>query len=385
MMSQNPQKILFIKLRSLGDTILMTASLLEGMRCFPHAQIHVCVTSEWAPLLENFPGIQRIWACHRGKNKIVRAYRLIRLAFQLRKEKYDCVINLHASSSSAQLAVATGAPLRSIHFHGHRDVNRYSTQVIPGKGVLKPIIERDLDAVRALGVSMTTGGPSQLAFYKTEPEEEDAQRFMMQQGLVAPVLSLGLGASRGTKIWPYYAQLAFEWCRDHHGTVLALVGRNDQIVKQRFLLDLEALFVQFDVNAMERRVIQKKIVLLEEAPIRQVASILSKTTLWVGNDSGLKHLAVAVQIPTLTFFGPEHPFEWHPYSQDQHFYFFIDSLSCRKSGEVGMPSWCALKECDQKNHPCMSLIDVTSVVRTCVNRLKGLSTKPQDFEKRRNV
>ena len=51
------KKILAIKLRSLGDTVLMTAPLKELHRAFPHAQIDVAVLTSWAPLLENLPGV----------------------------------------------------------------------------------------------------------------------------------------------------------------------------------------------------------------------------------------------------------------------------------------------------------------------------------------
>src|SRR3989338_4246346 len=132
-----PKKILVIKLRALGDTVLMTAPLLELRRIFPHAEIHVTVTSPWTPLLEFHPGVNRIWAYERRKETAARAKTIAALALKLRKENFDCVINFHASPSSSTLAFATGAKIRSVHFHGHRDKNRYSTVEIPGKGKIK--------------------------------------------------------------------------------------------------------------------------------------------------------------------------------------------------------------------------------------------------------
>jgi ADP-heptose:LPS heptosyltransferase len=34
--------------------------------------------------------------------------------------------------------------------------------------------------------------------------------------------------------------------------------------------------------------------------------------MWIGNDSGPKHVAVALGVPTVTVFGPTHPATWHP-------------------------------------------------------------------------
>ena len=79
------------------------------------------------------------------------------MGLKLRQERFDCVVNFHASPSTAMISFASGAKTRSIHFHGHNDKNRYSTVAIPGKGTLKPIIERDMDAVRALGLVVPEG------------------------------------------------------------------------------------------------------------------------------------------------------------------------------------------------------------------------------------
>src|SRR4051812_48949265 len=107
-----PRKILAIQLRALGDTVLMTAPLLELHRHFPRATIDVLVTDSWCSVLEGLPGLRKIMGYRRHSDRASRAKAVIRLAFELRKEKYDCVVNFHASPSSSVLSFATGAPLR---------------------------------------------------------------------------------------------------------------------------------------------------------------------------------------------------------------------------------------------------------------------------------
>src|SRR5689334_14733815 len=101
-------KILAIKLRAMGDTILVTGPLIELTRAYPQAEIDVVVAEPWAPLLEGIPGIHRIWAFPQSTGKLFRLRNLTRIAMTLRKERYDCVINFHASPSSARLSFATG-------------------------------------------------------------------------------------------------------------------------------------------------------------------------------------------------------------------------------------------------------------------------------------
>src|SRR5205814_697880 len=103
----------------------------------------------------------------------------------------------------------------------------------------------------------------------------------------------------------------------------------------------------------KRSQIRSKITGAHLLTLRELAAILSEADVFLGNDSGPKHLAVAVGTPTVTLFGPEHPFEWHPYPKERHPYFFMEGLACRKDGQAGMPPWCAVQECVIEEHKCM--------------------------------
>ncbi|MEK7690156.1 MAG: hypothetical protein AAB425_03960, partial [Bdellovibrionota bacterium] len=145
------KKILVIKLRSLGDTVISTAAIQQLRDANPDAQIHALVYAPWDQLLSSHPAINRLIPVERHRERTARYKTLARLGLHLRKEGYDCAVVFHASPSTATLAFAVGATTRSIHFHGHKDKNRHSTVEIPGKGTVKPIVERDMDTVRALG------------------------------------------------------------------------------------------------------------------------------------------------------------------------------------------------------------------------------------------
>lgn len=362
-----PSKILAIKLRSMGDTVLLTAPLIELHKLYPQAAIHVLVTQNWESLIQGLPGVQRVWSFERRKTAVARSRFFARLAYSLRKENFDCVVNFHASPSSSLLAFATGSPLRSIHFHGHRHKNRYSTVTIPGKGTLKPIIERDMDTLRALGLSIPEGRIPLVALQSSEKQK--AVEYLAKLNLPAPVLGLGLGASRPTKSWPTerFAALAVEWQLKTGGGAIALAGPNEDLLIQKFLLETDAL--------TERSPIRLVITGTSQLPVRELAAVISQLAVLAGNDSGPRHLGVAVGIPTVTLFGPEDPFEWHPYDSEQHPFFFIESLPCRKDAHPGMPPWCGLEVCTVENHKCMRQIGVESVLLTCVHLARKLGYK----------
>jgi ADP-heptose:LPS heptosyltransferase len=359
-----PRKILAIKLRALGDTILMTAPLLELRKAYPDAEIHVVVTEAWAPLLENHPGVDRVFSYVRHSGPGSRAKAIARLAMELRKQKYDCVVNFHASPSSSALAYALGAKIRSIHFHGHKDKNRYSTVDIAGKGVLKPVIERDMDTVRALGVSIPEGAMPKV-FLDAQESARAAQR-LEQMGLYGPILALGIGASRATKIWPLerYAELAIRWCDQYRGSVIVFHSRDEEKLSRLFFDALDQKLLEWYTDPPARKAVRARILAEVQLPLRLLASMLKASTLYLGNDSGPKHLAVAVGTPTITMFGPEDPFEWHPYPEASHPFHYLEGLPCRNDQLPGFRPWCGLHVCIKEEHRCMRGIQVDEVFRT---------------------
>lgn len=318
---KSPRKVLIIKLRAMGDTILTTAPAQALHEELPEAEITALVPDLWAPLLENHPAIHRLWRFR--KDQLFSSWRWIS---RIRAEKFDWVMAFHAGGTAINLARFSRAPVRAIHFHHLLKPNKYSTVEIPGKGEVKPIIERDLDVLRALGLNPQR--PATQIHLRSE-ETCRAQEFLTQQNVRGPVLALGCGASRPTKQWPmeYFATAAQMWRQKTGGSVITVAGAGETAVAGSLRLPHDDL--------------------------RFVAACVSRAQIFLGNDSGPKHLAVALGIPTVSLFGPEHPFEWHPYAKDQHSYFFLDNLPCRAIRVGQAPAWCALKTCELEQHKCM--------------------------------
>lgn len=375
MIAPLPRKILAVKLRALGDTVLMTAPLLELRKAYPKAEIHVVVTRTWAPLLENHPAVDKIWLYDRHEETTARAKNIAKLAIHLRREKFDLAINFHANPSSAILCYAIGAKHRSIHFHGHKDKNKYSTVEIPGKGILKPVIERDMDTLRALDLQIPEGKQPQI--FINSSEIELAQRRLKQLKLKTPILAIGIGASRLTKMWPLdrYASLAVRWIDQTGGSIIVLNTKNEESYAKTFFSAVDDLVVRWYKDPTRRSEVRESIVNEEDLNLRSLASILSLSQAYIGNDSGPKHIAVSVGLPTLTFFGPEDPFEWHPYSQDKHPYLYIENLPCRKDHEVGMKPWCGLHTCKIEEHKCMKMISEDTAYRSLEKLIPSLKVK----------
>ena len=329
----------------MGDTVILTAPLLELRKAFPDAELHVVVQNPWGPILAKQPGIKKIWNYERHKEPTARAKAIARLALSLRQHKFDLVVNFHASPSSSTLAFAMGAKVRAIHFHGHKDKDRFTTVAIPGKGTIEPIMERDMNTLRAIGLDIPRGKPPKI--YLEHDELDAALDHIDRMGLNGPLLTIGLGASRPTKCWPIerYAEVAREWIKLKQGSVLAVGSPSERPMLEEW-----------------QKLVGVPVQIQTDLGLRQLAAILRQSAVVLGNDSGPRHIAVAVGSPTLTLFGPEHPFEWHPYPQDKHPLFFIDNLACRRDADPGMPAWCSLHDCVIEGHKCMKQIEVQPVL-----------------------
>ena len=160
----------------------------------------------------------------------------------------------------------------------------------------------------------------------------------------------GIGGSRDTKRWPaeHFANLARTILKQFDAQfVFTLVPGDSEWVenfKKYFLNDHEAA---------------KRLHFFKDLTLREAAGVISKCDYYVGNDSSLKHIAIAFDLPTFTFFGPEEPLEWHPYHISHHPYAFIKNLECRtESGK----HWCTISSCVKHKHQCLAGIVPESVL-----------------------
>jgi ADP-heptose:LPS heptosyltransferase len=98
------RKVLLVRLRSIGDTVLATPSIVALKRFLPNVQVDILVEDWVAPLLDNHPHIDNVIVLERG-GLVART----RAARELRSTGYDVVYNLHGGTTATFLTRATGA------------------------------------------------------------------------------------------------------------------------------------------------------------------------------------------------------------------------------------------------------------------------------------
>lgn len=104
------KQFLIIQTASLGDVILSTALAESLHKRFPDAAIDYLVKRGYEGLFRGHPFIRTVHCWDKREKK----YRnLLRLAFSVRKAKYDAVINVQRFFTSGFLSAFSGAPVRS--------------------------------------------------------------------------------------------------------------------------------------------------------------------------------------------------------------------------------------------------------------------------------
>lgn len=345
-------KILLAKRRALGDTVLLASTVDSLKHAFPAAEISVLVPRAFAPVLEGHPGLHQVFHYEDG---------FFSLVPRLRREKFDHFIQLHASPNTRWLAWASGAKKISFHYQNNETEKAY--------GKHPNALEWDGFFLRSLLGEKISVPAKPPRIYLSLGEAAKGAQFWKKWGLEGKkVILFGLGASRPTKRWPpeHFARLA-ELLRDRLDFYPAfIVGPGEEEAKfaGRLLDQLRAK----GLRAVPEGGGKGDFIHVVGLGVRELAKVSSSVLACVGNDSGPKHIAAAVGVPTFTFFGPEDPVEWHPYDLEQHPVFFTAGLKCRAEDEG---RWCGIPECIKERHRCMVGLDPLDAFHAIETKVGG--------------
>lgn len=264
-------RILFISSTRIGDAVLSTALLDHLLRAHPGARITVACGPVATGVFARMPGLERVitvtkqrWSLH-----------WLGLWAQVVTRRWDLVVDLRGSAIAWMLLARRRAVMRGGRRPGHRLLHLAQT----------------------LGVSPA---PRPVAWYA--PEDTARAAALLGPG-AGPILALGPTANWVRKVWP--AERFLELARRLTAPDGALPGAR--------------ILVLGGPGAEERAAaapvlagLPGAIDLVGVASLPEVAAVLARCALFVGNDSGLMHLAAAVGVPTIGLFGPTPASEYGP-------------------------------------------------------------------------
>ena len=265
--------ILFISASRLGDAILSTGLLQNLVDRFPEARFTVACGPVAASLFEAVPRLERIIKMRKGP--WLAHWRTL-LGATITK-RWFMVVDVRGS--------ATDYILPTLRRYVYR--------------------RRDRDAHRVDEMRHTLGleAPAPPTLWLGPAHWRSANRLLGEANDGRPLLALGPTANWDAKIWPADRFAALARALTDPGGVLA--GARIAVVGGPGEREMAAPLLQ--------AIPPENLVDLMEASVLDTAAVISRASLYIGNDSGLMHLAAASGAPTLGLFGPTRDENYAPW------------------------------------------------------------------------
>ncbi len=314
-------KILIIRFSSIGD-IVWTSPVVRILRTqLPDTEVHFVTKESYALLLENNPHIDKLFLLKENLKDLVAP---------LRAEQYDLVIDLHANLRSAWLKWKLG--VKSLTYNKYRWEKWLLVKFKINRVPKKHIVTWYIDTLKPLGLQDDGKG---LEFFiapasQIPPTDLPAP---YQTGFVAIII----GASEYTKKLPLPKLIELA---ARVGKPIVLVGGKEDAEQGEKL-----------VNALPALPILN---LCGKYNLAQSASIVGQARFVIGHDTGLTHIAAALQKKVYGIYGSTLSQYLYPYCKD---YEIIENLNlaCRPCSKAGKA------KCPKGHFECMQGLDFGNI------------------------
>jgi heptosyltransferase-3 len=291
------RRVLVVRLRSIGDTVLSTPSLHALRRFLPQARVDVLLEDWVAPLLEGSEEVDRVVTVERKSN----ASRL-RVARALRAENYDVVYNLHGGTTAALLTRATGAAQR-VGYAAYPYATLHNHAAPPSAALWgrekTHSAEQQLALLGWTGVPVTDRPASRLAV--TPDASARVSRRLRDAGLpeARDFALVHPAAAFDTKTWAAenFARVV-EYLAGRGLASVAVAGPGEGVVVESLRTHARAPLVSFT-----------------DLSLPELTALASRASLFVGNDSGVAHVAAAVGLSSVVVFGSSNVAHWSPWTR----------------------------------------------------------------------
>lgn len=329
---QNKVKILVIRFSSIGDIVLTTPVL----RCLKNqldgdVELHYLTKKQYATIIENNPNVNKVYTIEKSTNEVID---------ELKNEHYDYVVDLHKNLRSNRVKKA----LKVLSFSF--DKLNYQKWLLTNFKINKlpkiHIVQRYLNAVKALGVENDNKG---LEYYIPKKDEVSLTELPLkhQKGYIA----FAVGAQHATKRLPTHKIV--EICKQINQPIVLLGGKEDEANANKIVQQCGELVYsacgKFNLN--------------------QSASLVKQAKSIITHDTGLMHIAAALNVKTISVWGNTVPdFGMYPYFPENPKQFTIvenNNLNCRPCSKIGHD------KCPKKHFKCMEEIDVKEIVAVAIN------------------
>lgn len=350
---KNVKRVLVVRLRSIGDTVLSTPSLIALRRFLPAAQIDILLEDWVSPVLEGFDAVDNVISIE-GKDLQSR----LKIVRQLRRKRYDVAFNLHGGTTATFFARASGAKHR-VGCKEYRYNSLYNHLLSSSADFWQKehthSAEQQLALLGFVGVPVADKPESRLVVTEnalhslekkitagTRRNADFSQSFLQIDTANSPRLD----GENFALIHPTAAFDAKQWATENFACVA-------EFLKEK---GLRAIAV---ATPKERGVLEKlkqysraPIVTFDDLSLPEITALASRAKIFVGNDSGIAHIAAAVETPSVVIFGASNINHWRPWTDAPNEIVYSDNSCNHQSVEIRKGS---------ENPKCILCVEVEMV------------------------
>ena len=304
-----------LRLSSVGDIVLTEPVVAALHEAYPAARIGFAVKSQFRDLVASHPAISRVHeldtSSHGGTSALAR---------ELRETDYSAVVDLHRNMRTSHIVRSSRASVRCAYRKRElRDAIGVRLLKRPFRA-RKLLVRRYLDALAPLGIDAPTRAPR---LYVADTDAGAAKALLTRLGAGAGPLAVVVpGSVWATKRWPSanYAVLASRLVSELGLEVLLLGSPGER--------ELCAEIVRKAGGGVRSAA--------GETSLGETAAVIACARLFVGNDSGPTHMAMALDVPTVALFGPTDPGQFD-FGQHSLVYADLDCSACSFYGGERCP------------------------------------------------
>lgn len=295
-----PRRILVVRNRYVGDTMLAIPFLRNLRRRYPHAVIDVLCESGAAALLADCPYTDELldWKRPPRVRRVVwGSFANVRAtARSIRRRGYDRVYLLKRSLSTALLAWLAGIPCRV----GFRSFGACLLSRAVAVAPHRHQAELFLDLLRADGIAVDDGRNE---CWTTPDSVARADALIAGIAAERPRVFLAPQSTDVERLWPLdrFAGIV-EWLVGERGCEVFFCGAPADAPVHAALLARVSRATAAHVHDHSFRL-----------SLRDVGGLLARMDLCIGVDTGLPHVAASNGVPVVVLAGPTDPNRWHPW------------------------------------------------------------------------
>ena len=321
--------ILIVPYMWIGDFVRGHSVVRVLNQRWPNRPVDVLATSLCAPLVDYMPGVRSgiVWDLPRSRLAVAKQWGL---AAQLRARNYGTALILPRTWKSAIAPALAGIPER-VGFVGEARFGllnqwRWGEKALP----------RFIDKNAALALPEGAPLPPKWPVPQLKVPAEEYRRWRQANGLgTGRAVALAPGSVGASKRWTYYPQAA---------RLLAEQGLDVWVVGGPGEKALAAEIVAAGGPRVRD---------LTGTDLRNGILAVAAADVAISNDSGLMHIAAALDTPTMGIFGPTSPYYWAPLNGLAATVQTKTVVSCQP---------CHRPVCTMNDHRCMRDIPASDVV-----------------------